>query len=129
MLDRKSVGLVEDLLQKIRNKTLSPCSFISGGGGVTSIHSKRGFAILTLKVVPKNPGTYLKLRPKNPGTRNTRLFFLVRKLTTQIRKSNDSTISLCFTMFVPRVLNFLQLLSVQVTTYKMLSKINIILPL
>ena len=37
----------------------------SGGGGVTSTHNKRGCAILTKKVTPKNPGTYLKLRPKN----------------------------------------------------------------
>ena len=37
------------------------------GGGVTSTHNKRGCAILTAKVAPKNPGTYLKLRPKNPG--------------------------------------------------------------
>ena len=38
------------------------------GAGVTSIHNKRGCAILISKVVPENPGTYLKLRPKNPGT-------------------------------------------------------------
>ena len=98
-------------------------------GGVTSIRNKRWCAILTSKVVPKIPGIYLKLRPKNPRTRNIRLFILVNKLITQIRKSKDFTISLCFTMFVLRVLNFLQLLSVQVTTYKMHSKINIILPL
>ena len=30
------------------------------GEGVTSTHNKRGCAILTIKVVPKNPGTYLK---------------------------------------------------------------------
>ena len=40
---------------------------------VTSTHNKRGCAILTKNVAPKNPGTYLKLRPKNPGTRNARL--------------------------------------------------------
>ena len=33
--------------------------------GVTSTHNKWGCAILTKKVTPKNPGTYLKLRPKN----------------------------------------------------------------
>ena len=38
-----------------------------GGGGVTSVHNKRGCAILTRK--------YLKLRPKNPGARNARLSF------------------------------------------------------
>ena len=85
---------------------------------------------MTSKVVPKNPGTCLKLRPKNPGPQNSRLFFSVRKLTIKKRKSKDSIISLCSgTMFVLRVLNFLQLLSVSFTTYKMLSKINIILPL
>ena len=52
----------------------------------TSTHNKRGCAILTKKVVPKNPGTYLKLRPKNLGTRNARLSFYVRKFTTQIRR-------------------------------------------
>ena len=36
-----------------------------GGGGLTCTHNKRGCAILTRKVTPKNPGTYLKLRPKN----------------------------------------------------------------
>ena len=46
-----------------------------GGGGVTSTYNKQGCAILTRKVVPKNPGTYLKLRPKKSGTRNTRLPF------------------------------------------------------
>ena len=46
-----------------------------GGGGVTSTHNKRGCAILTRKVVPKIPRTYLKLRPKNPGTPNARLSF------------------------------------------------------
>ena len=38
-----------------------------GGRGVTSTHNKRVCAILTKKVAPKNPGTYLKLRSKNPG--------------------------------------------------------------
>ena len=56
-----------------------------GGGGVTSTHNKRGCAILTKKVASKNPGAYLKLRPKNPETRNARLSFYMRKLTTQIR--------------------------------------------
>ena len=44
-----------------------------GGWGITSAHNKRGCAILSKKVAPKNPGTYLKLRPKNPGTRNPTL--------------------------------------------------------
>ena len=35
-----------------------------GGGWVTSTHNKRGCAILTRKVAPNNPGTYLELRPK-----------------------------------------------------------------
>ena len=60
-------------------EVLKRCGSYSGGGGVgggiTSTHNKRGCAILTRKVVPKNPGTYLKLRPKNPGTRNARLSF------------------------------------------------------
>ena len=37
---------------------------LEGGRGLTSTHNKRGCAILTRKVVPKNLGTYLKLRPK-----------------------------------------------------------------
>ena len=41
---------------------------LARGGGGSSINNKRGCAILTPKVVPKNPGTYLKLRPKNQGT-------------------------------------------------------------
>ena len=63
--------------------------------GGTSTHNKRGCAILTKKVAPKNPGTYLKLRLKNPGThlnlrpktprtRNARLSFYMRKLATLI---------------------------------------------
>ena len=93
-----------------------------GGGGVTSTHNKRGCAILTKEVAPKNPGTYLKLRPKNPGTylklrpkslgtdlklrpknpgtRNTRLSVYMRKLTTQIRKSLISTPHFSFTYFI-----------------------------
>ena len=35
-----------------------------GGGGVTSTHNKQGCAILTWKVEPKNPVTYVKLTPK-----------------------------------------------------------------
>ena len=99
--------------------------------------------VFTKKVVPKNPGNYLKLRPKNPGTRNARLSFYMRKLTTQIRKSLISTphfsftyfikgfyyINFYFMMFVQRVLNFPQPLPVYVLTYTVFSKINIILPL
>ena len=69
-------------------------------GGLTSTHNKQGCAILTKKVVPKNPGNYLKLRPKNPRTRNARLFFYMRKFTSQIRKSLISTPHLSFTYFV-----------------------------
>ena len=69
-------------------------------GRVTSTHNKRGCAILTKKVAPKNPGTYLKLRPKNPGTRNARLSVYMRKLTTQIRKSWISTPRFSFTYFI-----------------------------
>ena len=92
------------------------------GGGVTSTHNEWGCAILTKKVAPQNPGTYLKLRPKNSGTLNVRLSFYMRKLTTQIRKSLISTPRFsftyfikgfyCFMMFVHRVLNFPQTLSV-----------------
>ena len=82
-----------------------------GGGGVTSTHNKRGCAILTKKVAPRDPGTYLKLRPKNlktylklrrknPGTRNAMLSFYMRKLTTQIRKSLISTPRFSFTYFI-----------------------------
>ena len=53
--------------------------------GVTSTRNKRGCAILTKKVVPQNPGTYLKLRTKNPGTPNARLSVYMRKLATQIK--------------------------------------------
>ena len=70
------------------------------GGGLTSTHNKSGCAILTRKVVPKNPGTYLKLRPKNPGTQNARLSFKVRKFTTQIRKSLISTPHLTLIYFI-----------------------------
>ena len=77
----------------------------------TSTLNKRGCAILTKKVAPKNPGTYLKLRPKNPepylklrpknpGTRNATLSFYMRKLTTQIRKSLITTPRFSFTYFV-----------------------------
>ena len=102
-----------------------------GGGGVTSIHNKRRCAILTKKVATKNLGTYLKLRQKNPGTRNAKLSVYMRKLTTQIRKSLILTphfsftyfiYLFCFMMFVQRVLNFPQPLSV-------FPKINIMLPL
>ena len=106
---------------------------LTRGGGVTSTHNKRRCPILTKKVAPKNPGTYLKLRsknpgtyqnltPKNPGTQNARLSFYMRKLTTQIRKSLVSTPRFsftyfikgfyCFMMFVQRFLNFPQPLSV-----------------
>ena len=75
------------------------------------MHNKRGCAILTTKVAPKNPGTYLKLRPKNPetylkerpknpGTRNARLSVYMRKLTTQIRKSLISTPHFSFAYFI-----------------------------
>ena len=84
---------------------------LSRGGGVTSTHNKWGCAILTKKVAPRNPGTYLKLRPKspktylklrpkNPGTRNARLSVCMRKLTTQIRKSLISTPRFSFTYFI-----------------------------
>ena len=37
---------------------------VLGMGEGASTHNKRGCAILTRKVIPKNPGTHLKLRPK-----------------------------------------------------------------
>ena len=70
-----------------------------GGGGVTSTHNKRGCAILTKKVAPKNPETYLKLSPKNPGTQNARFSIYMRKLTTQIRMSLILTPHFSFTYF------------------------------
>ena len=79
----------------IVNQTIPPLDLdrfdSRGEGGVTFTQNKRGCAILTKKVVPKNPGTYLKLRPKNPGTRNAVLSFYVKKCTTQSRKSLIST--------------------------------------
>ena len=59
------------------NKVVGDKSQVLGGGGrgLTSSHNKWGCAILIKKLIPKNPGTYLKLRPKNPGTRNARLSF------------------------------------------------------
>ena len=48
--------------------TVTTPFLVTLGGGVTSTHNKWGCAILTAKVAPKNPGTYLKLRPKNPET-------------------------------------------------------------
>ena len=91
-------------------------------GGLTSTHNKRGCAILTKKVVPKNPGNYLKLRPKNPGTRNARLsfyFYHPNKKILDIKSTFEFYLfyqrillfNFCF-MFMQRVLNFLQLLSV-----------------
>ena len=77
-----------------------PVSLINSWRGVTSTHNKQGCAILTKKVVPKNPGTYLKLRLKYPGSRNARLSFYLRKFTTQIRKSLISTPHLSFTYFI-----------------------------
>ena len=68
---------------------------LGGGGGVTSTHNKRGCTILTKKVAPKNPGTYLKLRLKTPRTRNARLSFYMRKLATLI-----STLRFSFTYFI-----------------------------
>ena len=100
----------------------------AGGGEVTSALNKPGCSILTKTVVvPKNPGTHLKLRPKNPGTRNASLSFLLsEKIYHPDKKVLDinSTFELylfhqrillfnfCVMMFVRRVLNFLQLLSV-----------------
>ena len=50
-------------------KTCAPKSMaLSRARGVTSIHNIRERAILTSKVVPKNPETYLEFSPKNPGT-------------------------------------------------------------
>ena len=69
-------------------------------GGVISTHDQWGCAILTKKVAPKNPGTYLKLRPKNPGARNATRSFCMRKLTAQIRKSLISTPHFSFTYFI-----------------------------
>ena len=84
---------------------------IISGEGVTSTHNKRGCAILTKKVAPKipgtylelrpkNPGTYLKLRPKNPGTWNATLSSYMRKLTTQIRQFLIPTPRFSFTYFI-----------------------------
>ena len=49
--------------------------FLLGRGGQPLPITKRGCAILTRKLVPKNLGTYLKLAPKSPGTQNVRLSF------------------------------------------------------
>ena len=54
--------------------------------GLTSTHT---LAILTKKVVPKNP-----------GTGNARLSFYVRKFTTQMGRSFISTPHLSFTYFI-----------------------------
>ena len=56
---------------------------LGGGGPLPITNGGVPCAILTKKVVPKSPGSYLKLRPKNPGIRNARLSFYVRKFTTQ----------------------------------------------
>ena len=63
---------VSDRFLKRPESSLSTFIF----GGLTSTHNKRGSAILTKNVVPKNPGNYLKLRPKNPGTRKARLIWV-----------------------------------------------------
>ena len=68
-----------------------------GGVGVTSIHNKRGCAIFTKKVVPKNL-----------GNRNARLSFYVRKFTTQTRKSLISTPHLSFIYFILGFYTYLQ---------------------
>ena len=61
-----NVKAIEDEIYKKLEKALTTSGGGGGGKGVTSTHNKRGCAILTKKVTPKNPGTYLKLRPKNP---------------------------------------------------------------
>ena len=118
-----------------------------GGGGVTSTHNKRGCAIVTNKVAPKNPGTYLKLRPKNPGNLpeietqksgnpKRQAFHLHEKTYHPERKvlDIDSTFQFYlfyqrillfnFMMFVKSVFNFPQPLSVQVVTYAVFPKLT-----
>ena len=56
---------VKDFLVQLVSKPGLPV-MVDTLGGLTSTHNKRGCAILTKKVVPKNPATYLKLRLKNP---------------------------------------------------------------
>ena len=112
-LSYKFIKLIENMYQGIRcsvklSNGTTPlfnsyvglrqgCNLSQMLGGLTSTHNKRGCAVLTKKVVPKNPGNYLKLRPKNPGTGNARLSFYMRKFTTQIRKSLISIPHLSFT--------------------------------
>ena len=98
-----------------------------GGGGVTSTPNTRGCAILTKQVTPKNPGTYLKLRPKNPGaylklrpkkSRNLKCQALCLYEKTHhpdqkvLHINSTFQFYFCFMMFVQRVLDFPQPLSV-----------------
>ena len=115
--------------RKFLESFLKPQGYIAlwrggGGGGVAPTHNKWGCAILTKIVVPKNPGTYLKLRPKKSGNLSARLSFLLCEKIYHPDRDINSTFefylfyqrillfNFCFTMFVQRVLNFLQLLSV-----------------